>query len=515
MSKSKKDNTIAQSGSAAAQESENVTAGYRSIFKATSIFGGVQVFNILISLVRAKVLAVLLGTAGMGLNGLLMSGLDMVRKVSGLGISESAVRDISEAYSSGNHQKIKTTYSAFRRLIWVTAVLGVVLTISLSPLLSKIAFGDKSYTVAFIILSVTFIFGALTGGIYALLRGMRKIKLLAKANIMGSTAGLLVAIPIFYFYGIKGIVPAIIATAAITLLVSLYFRRKVDTASADITVKETFSIGKQMIALGVTLTAASLFTTGVRFILNAYITKTGSLDDLGLYNAGSSIMTGYVGMVFTAMSTDYYPRLSGVINKPKEWKSVVNQQSETVLLILGPILAFILLSAPFLVKILLSNEFLPIVDYLIWASLAVLLKAIAWASGFILIAKADNKLFLYVQVAGMTWSLGFNVLFFNFMGVVGLGISTIINQVLSVILMYFVLKIRYNFIISRSAFMHLGSYLLLLTVTVLFISFFDYPKAYPFAGITFIVILIVSIRGLNRRMDLLQYLNKMRKRTSK
>ncbi len=486
------------------------TAGYRSIFKATSIFGGVQIFNIIISLVRAKVLAVLLGTSGMGLNGLLLSGLDMVRKISGLGISESAVRDISEAHSSNNTQKIRTTYTAFRRLIWLTAIIGVMLTISLSPILSKIAFGDKSRTIAFIFLSVTFIFGALTGGIYTLLRGIRKIKLLAKANIIGSSAGLVIAIPIFYFFGIKGIVPAIIATSAVIFIVSLYFRKKVEIQMTSISVKETFSQGKQMIALGITLTAASLFTSGVGFILNAYISRTGSLDDLGIYNAGHSIMAGYVGMVFTAMSTDYYPRLAGVINKPKEWNAVVNQQSETVLLILGPILAFILLSAPILIKILLSSEFLPVIDYLIWACLAILLKAISWSSGYILISKADNKLFLYVQVAAMTWSLGFNILFFNMMGIKGLGISMIINQFLSVLLMYIVLRIRYNFVISKSAYLITGIYMLLLGFTVILISFMDYPKAYIFSGITFVISIIISFKGLNTRMNLMQILNNLK-----
>lgn len=510
MSRSKNQNIFKQSISSDTEGSSRVTSGYRSIFKATSIFGGVQVFNIIISLIRAKVLAVLLGASGMGLNGLLLSGLDIVRKISGLGIGESAVRDISEAHSSENTQKIRTTYTAFRRLIWLTAIIGVVLTISLSPVLSKIAFGDKSHTVVFIFLSVTFVFGALTGGIYTLLRGIRKIKLLAKANIIGSTTGLLVAIPIFYFFGIKGIVPAIIATAAVTFLVSLFFRKKVEIQTTSITPRETFSIGKQMIALGITLTVASLFTSGIKFILNAYISKTGSLDDLGLYNAGHSIMAGYVGMIFTAMSTDYYPRLSGVINKPKEWHAVVNQQSETVLLVLGPILAFILLSAPFLIKILLSSEFLPVIDYLIWATLAVLLQSISWSSGYILISKADNKLFLYVQVAAMSWSLGFNILFFNLLGIKGLGISMIINQLLSVVLMYAVLKIRYQFIISKAAYLITGAYMSLLGFTVFMISYLDYPKAYSIAAITFIISIVISFKGLNSRMDFMQILKRLK-----
>ena len=39
-------------------------SSYRQIVKATSVFGGVQGFNILISIIRSKVVAVLLGPAG-------------------------------------------------------------------------------------------------------------------------------------------------------------------------------------------------------------------------------------------------------------------------------------------------------------------------------------------------------------------------------------------------------------------------------------------------------------------
>ncbi|MDP5081484.1 MAG: hypothetical protein NWP87_02425, partial [Winogradskyella sp.] len=46
---------------------------YRSIMKATSLFGGVQVFNIIIAILRSKIIAILLGPAGLGIVGLLNS----------------------------------------------------------------------------------------------------------------------------------------------------------------------------------------------------------------------------------------------------------------------------------------------------------------------------------------------------------------------------------------------------------------------------------------------------------
>ena len=47
-------------------EEKNSENGYRSILKGTSIFGGVQIFQILINLIRGKFVAMFLGPAGMG-----------------------------------------------------------------------------------------------------------------------------------------------------------------------------------------------------------------------------------------------------------------------------------------------------------------------------------------------------------------------------------------------------------------------------------------------------------------
>ncbi|MFK1880757.1 hypothetical protein ACIXEK_02480 [Bacteroides fragilis] len=42
-------------------------SGYRTILKGTAIFGGVQVFNIVINLIRGKLVALFLGPEGMGI----------------------------------------------------------------------------------------------------------------------------------------------------------------------------------------------------------------------------------------------------------------------------------------------------------------------------------------------------------------------------------------------------------------------------------------------------------------
>ena len=46
---------------------------YRSILKGTSIFGGVQIFQIAVNLIRGKFVAMFLGPTGMGISSLFNS----------------------------------------------------------------------------------------------------------------------------------------------------------------------------------------------------------------------------------------------------------------------------------------------------------------------------------------------------------------------------------------------------------------------------------------------------------
>lgn len=437
--------------------------------KATSIFGGVQVLNILVTLIRGKAVAVLLGPSGMGLNGLFLSGLNLVKGLSTLGIAESAVRDL--AINHGKDLKaFNTTYTVFKSWIWVTALLGMTISILFAPLLSRFAFGDNSQTWAFMILSSTFIFGALTGGIYTVLRATRRISELAKANIYGSIAGLLVTIPILYLYGIDGVMPSIIAASFATLLVSLVFRKYVKVEEVELSLREKFDLGKPMVAMGINMSLSALLGTASAFALSAFITRKGGISDLGLYSAASSIMTGYVGMVFTAMSADYVPRLSQIIDVKEKWAEVVNQQAEIVLLILTIVLGLMMGSVALLIRLLLSMEFIEISQFIILLGLSIPIKGLVWSLGFVYLAKGDSKFFLFSEMVANGIFLVFNLVGYYFYGLIGVAVAQILAYTISLIFNYYLIKKKYDFVFSRNVsktFLYTMTLLVLVYLTTL------------------------------------------------
>jgi O-antigen/teichoic acid export membrane protein len=420
-------------------------SSYRQIMKATSLFGGVEVFNILIVIIRSKFIAVLLGPTGMGIAGLLLSTTNFIGGLTGFGLGTSAVRDISAANSTGDRERISTVVTVFRRLIWITGTLGMVVTLVLSPLLSRFAFGNYDYTLAFILISVILLIGQLSAGQMVLLKGMRKLQYLAKANVSGGVLGLLVSIPLYYVYGIRGIVPAIVLTALVILARSWYFSRKVKLEPVKVSRAQIVLEGKGMVKMGLMVSLNGLFALGTSYILRIYIGRTGGVDQVGLYTAGFAIISTYVGLIFSAMGTDYYPRLSAVAHSNELCRQIINQQAEIALLILAPIISIFLIYINWLVVLLYSTKFIAINNMIHWAALGMIFKAPSWAIAYILLVKKNVKHYFWSEIISICYLFGLNILGYSFWGLTGLGISYLIAYVFSFIQLILISKYFYNF----------------------------------------------------------------------
>ncbi|WP_273276746.1 O-antigen translocase [Maribacter polysiphoniae] len=485
---------------------------YRQIMKATSIFGGVQVFNIIISIIRSKVIAILLGPAGMGIAGLLTSTTALVSSLTNFGLGISAVKDIAAANESKNDRRIASVIIVMRRLVWITGLLGALVTFALAPWLSELSFGNSEYTIAFRWLSITLLFRQLTSGQFVLLQGLRKLSHLAQANMLGSLFGLFISIPLYYYYNIDGIVPAIILTTLITLGVNRYFSKKVKIQKVDISLQETKVLGKGMMLMGFMLSLTGIMVVGQSYIIRIFISNTGGIEEVGLYNAGVAIITTYVGLVFTAMGTDYYPRLSGVAHDNTKAITLINQQSEIAILILAPILAVFLIFIDWVVIILYSNKFIGVSSMIYWAALGMFFKAVSWAISFIFLAKGASGLFFWNELVANTVLLGLGILGYYYGGLTGIGLSFMLAYAIYLIQVYLITKSKYGFAFSPD-FLKIFIFQLMLAVACFGVSkFIATPWSYGVGILLIIISAWYSFKELDKRLNLMDILNKFRKK---
>ncbi|MEZ4841530.1 MAG: O-antigen translocase [Flavobacteriaceae bacterium] len=475
---------------------------YRHIVKTTSIFGGVQVFNIFVNIIRSKFVAVLLGPTGIGIAGLLSATVNMVIALTNFGLGTSAVKDISAAHGTGDNGRVSMVVTVFRRLIWITGLLGALVTMALSAWLSQLAFGNTEYTWAFIFLSFTLLLNQISTGQKVLLRGMRKIRDMAQAGMIGSVVGLITTVPLYYIYGIDGIVPGMIITSVSTLFVNWLFARRISIKSIKVTKIDLVNEGKGMLKLGFLMSLSGLLSLGASYIVRIFISNLGGVDQIGLYNAGFAIINTYVGMIFTSMSTDYYPRLAAVAYSNSESKTAINQQAEVALLIIAPIIMVFLVFINWVVIILYSTKFIPINDMILFAAIGMLFKAASWSISFILPSKGLSKMFFWNEVAYISYLLLLNIVGYYFFGLTGLGISFMITYIIYFIQVYMIARIKFNFSFTSVFYRIFFIQLILVATCLLVVKLLDPPFKYIFGSVLITVSWFHAYRELDARLDI-------------
>jgi O-antigen/teichoic acid export membrane protein len=482
-------------------------SSYRGIFKATSLFGGVQVYKILIEVIKSKFIAVLIGPTGVGIQGLYTSATGFVQQLTSFGLSSSAVRNVAEAYGTGDRTRVAKVVYALRRLVWITGLLGMVAVIAFSPILSKSSFGDSAHTIPFIIISVTLLLNQLNAGQNVVLQGTWHLKYLAKSGAIGVTLGLIIAVPLYYWLGVDGIVPNIIITAVTTLCLSWYFSRKVDIDKTPMTNKEAFVIGKTMLTMGIAMSLTNLFTSASGYVLRACIRLWGGVEVVGLFTAGNILMSQYTGLVFSAMSTDFYPRLSAVNQDNEKCRLMMNQQGEIGMLILSPLLLGCIVFIPWVVRLLYSDAFLPINDFVIWCCIGMLFKMASWSISYIFLAKGEAKLYMVNETAVGAYRLLFNLLGYRLGGLQGMGIAFSLTYLFYLIQNYLIARRKYDFSFM-SSFVQIFVIQFLMVVSCMACAFFlpihwKYLIGIPlFLGSGW-----YSLRELNKKLDLKAFIN--------
>lgn len=474
--------------------------------------------QVLLNLARGKIVAVLLGATGMGVNSLFFSTVTMINNFTGLGLNFSAVREIAKSNESGDDYKMGRTVKIFRRWLIATSLLGLLVMVIFSPLLSAYTFkdkvegitDDKYYIIAFALLGFMVFFNTLSTGNAAMLQGTRKLKKYALYSLTGTVSALIVSVPFYYLFGIKGILPALIFSTFVTFLFSALYTKGIRSTEKRISIRETVRGGSDMLKLGITMMISTTLASVAHYLLNTYISSHGSVADLGLYQAGMSITTQSVGLVFTAMAVDYYPRLSAVSSNNDKVREIANQQGVITMLIATPVLILLSLFLPIVVKILLSDEFLPIIDFVRLLAFGMLFKAASYSIGTISFAKGDKKVFfvlegLYVNASIFVFcSIGYSL--------GGLEMLALFYLFMHVVYFFIVLGVTrklYSFYIERLLMKIILISVLFMAATYFSLKFPLFDGFYFISGFIAIVAIIFSIVNLERLMGIKEMLNRL------
>ena len=478
---------------------------YDHIVKYTGLFGGIQGISLLAAIVRNKVVAELLGPIGMGIISLYNHTGSLLNNATNFGISFSAVRHIAELYESGDEEQLHKFIQTVRLWSLATALLGVLVCCLFSPLLS-VYFEGKLDWLSFVCFSPVVGMMAITGGELAILKGTRRLRRVAIQSLVNSVCSLFVSIPLYYLWGEAAIVWSLILVALSTMLTTVYFSVKCYPISLRFDIRNSYAGGKKMVSLGTAFILAGILGAGVEFLVRAYMMRTGSEADVGMYNAGYLLTVTYASMVFTAMETDFFPRLSAVNQDVVLSNAVVNRQIEASVLLVAPMLVAMLVALPILLPLFYNDEFLPVIAMAQCSIFSMYMRAVALPISYLSLAKGRSWVYLFTEAVYDVVAVLMIVGGYAWGGLQGAGIALSLAAAFDLALVWLTTRKVYGFRLWGKSFGVLAVQLPFGLLTFIVTMTTEGLTYWLLGGVCFLCSATVSIRKLLKETTLLQTL---------
>ena len=363
-----------------------------------------------------------------------------------------------------------------KRWVWFTGIVGMIITFAFSTPLSRYSFGNTDYSFSIKMISIILLIYAISEGKIALLQGLRKIGTMAKAKVMGIIWIFFLTVPLYWFFGISGIVPAIILTYSIMLFFAVYYTRRIPIVTVKLGIRDTFTGGLGMIKLGFFLVLAGLSNTAIMYIVRGFITQKSGILGVGQFQAAWNLSNIYLSAVLQAMASDYFPRLSAVNDNNEKVVRLVNEQTEIALLISGPLLVGMLTFVNIIIMVLYTVHFTDTIRILHWQLAGTLLKVVSWPLGFILLAKGLGRTFMTMEIISRIFYIVPIYLFWDTFGIEVTGIAYIFSYIIYLFMVFYFARRYCLFTWSRES---KGLVIVFSFLTVLSFFITKYLDAFP------------------------------------
>jgi PST family polysaccharide transporter len=172
-------------------------------------------------------------------------------------------------------------------------------------------------------------------------------------------------------------------------------------------------------------------------IIRNYIGENLGWDSAGYWQGVWYISTMYLMLVTTTLSVYYLPRLSEIQDNAELKKEIFNGYKIILpIVIVTSILIFLL--KEYIIIIAFSDKFMPMMELFAWQLIGDVIKIVSWLLGYLLIAKAMTKVFIYTEILFSALFVVFSVIFVDIFGLVGITYAYSLNYFLHLVMMIFI-----------------------------------------------------------------------------
>lgn len=400
------------------------------VFSLTSISTLVRMCT---GLVSVKVVASIIGPAGVALVGQLNNFSTIALALATGGIESGVTKYVSE-YKNDDTVVKEYIATAFKIITGCSLLLGLLLLIG-CRLISELIMLTPQYWYVFAIFGFTILFYGLNHLLVSVVNGYKQFKKYVKVNIVGSIFGVAYTVCLVLLWGLPGALISAVTFQSFMIVVSVIMLRKLRWLRKD------YFIGKFKKAVAsnyfkyslMTLTSAMVVPV-VQMLLRGYVMAEISEVEAGWWEGMNRISNMYLMVITTSFSVYYLPRLSELHDKAELRHEILKCYKIIIpMLLCGFVLLYILRF--FIIRLLFTQEFMPMSQLFIWQMAGDFFKICSWLLAYQMVAKAMTKFFITTEICFSSSRLILSLIFLRLDGIVGLCQGYLVNYIIYFIVM--------------------------------------------------------------------------------
>lgn len=402
-----------------------IKADIVKVFSLTSISTLVKMCTGLISV---KVVASIIGPAGVALVGQLNNFATIMMSFASGGINNGITKYVAE-YKEDNSYIAKLLSNALK----ITALCSLLCSLFLIILhrqLSEMIMLTPEYGYIFIVFGFTIFMYAINNMLISIINGFKEFKRYVYVNIANSILGVSFTVALVLCWQLNGALIAAVTFQSIMIFITLFMLRKVPWLRwSNFKEKLSKAIASRYFRFTLMTLTSALTVPVVQMILRGYVMKEISPVEAGWWEGMNRISNMYLMVITSSFSVYYLPRLSEIKDRLELRHEIFKAYKAIIPLLLAGF-AIIYLLRFFIIRLLFTPEFMPMSQLFAWQMAGDFFKICSWLLAFLMIAKAMTRKFITTEILfSATW-LALGLLFVRSTGVVGLCQAYLINYIL-------------------------------------------------------------------------------------
>lgn len=395
------------------------------IFSLTSLSTLVRMCT---GLVSVKVVATIIGPAGVAMLGQFNNFATIIQSLSSGGINWGVTKYVSEYRHDTS--AVATYISTALRITALCTFLCSIAMIALHRWLAELVMLSPDYGYVFLLFGFTLMLYAANNLLLAIVNGYKEFRRFVAINIANNIVGVLFTVLLVLTWQLRGSLIAAVTFQSVVVFVSILMVRRTPWFKACM-FRERLSRAVASEYFGYTLmTLTTALTLPLsQMLLRGYVISEISAVEAGWWEGVTRISAMYLSIITSSLAVYLLPRLSELHGRGELRGELRRVYAIIIPGLLVATTAIYLLRRP-IVWIVFTDQFMPMTGLFGWQLAGDFFKICSWILAYQMVAKAMTRTFIITEIISSATYLALGFILVRINGITGLCQAYLLNYII-------------------------------------------------------------------------------------